>query len=627
MKDREELYSSLLDDLRARTGWEERQRIWYEMRHNGLRRKKKLPWQADLHYPLADSIIGKLKPFYYQQVFSNEVIATFIPVKGQNEGVTQAVSRFFDYQIKQNSNFETEILTTIDAMLMSGLNLLKISWDEDAKGLRFDSVDPVYAIVPYYTRDIKSCDRLCHVIPMSLNQYKSNKLYNQDEEFISRIKGRINEGTKFSAIEDTKLRREGITVGSEDNQIIVWEVYERTEDGKIFVHTFSPVAPNEDIRPTFELPYTHGQLPFVPFVMEIKDKGVYSSRGICEIVAPFEAYMCKLMNEKADAMTLYNRPLFRCEQDIPNTNNLKFGPATILPVGVQPVTMPQPPISFDQEMINQRMISEYLTSMPDFGLAQQGNTKNARTATEVSQIGALMGQSTDLRARIFRISLGYVFRQAYSVLCQFGKKNLSYSFQETFGEVPPEALEQAYAIHPSGSADGINKAVQYQKAFARLQGFANNPFVDQPALVRSVLEIDDPTLINKLLRDPNQKAMDQAEDQASENLIIESGFPAQVRPSDDHKAHLQVLLQRVQMLSQMGGGSPQSQQLYGQHLEQHLQALGQTDKNAERQIRAMLKQQAQAMQAQAQGQMQNQPQPPAGSGTTTTQSVPLAEPV
>ena len=76
--DRNDLFNALLDDLRARTGWEERQRIWYEMRHNGLRRKKKLPWQADLHYPLADSIIGKLKPFYYQQVFSNEVIATFI---------------------------------------------------------------------------------------------------------------------------------------------------------------------------------------------------------------------------------------------------------------------------------------------------------------------------------------------------------------------------------------------------------------------------------------------------------------------------------------------------------------------------------------------------------------------
>jgi hypothetical protein len=614
--DRNSLFNALLDDLRARTGWEERQRIWYEMRHSGLRRKKKLPWQADLHYPLADSIIGKLKPFYYQQVFSNEVMATFVPTKPQNDALTHAVARYFDYTIKQNSNFETEILTTIDAMLMSGMNLLKISWDEETKSIRFDSVDPVYAIVPYYTRDIKFCDRLCHVIPISVAQYKSNGLYNQDEDFILRIKGRTNEGTRFSTLEDIKLRREGITVGTEQDQIIVWEAYERLDDGKILVHTFSPLAPTEDIRPTFELPYKHGQLPFVPFVMEIKDKGVYSSRGICEIVAPFEAYMCKLMNEKADAMTLYNRPLFRCEQDIPNTNNLKFGPATILPVGVAPIAMPQPPISFDQEMINQRMISEYLTSMPDFGLAQQSNTKHARTATEISQIGSLMGQSTDLRARIFRISLGHVFRQAYSVLTQFGKKNLSYSFQEVFGEVPADALEQAYAIHPSGSADGINKAVQYQKAFARLQSLANNPFVDQPALIRSVLEIDDPALINKLMRDPNERQQDQAEDQASENLIIESGFPARVRPTDDHMAHIQVLVGRVNMLAQQGGGSIQSQQIYGQHLEQHLQALGQTDKNAERQIRRQL-----ADQVKAQAQSVNP------AGITTTQNLPLAQPV
>jgi hypothetical protein len=616
MMERNDLYKALLDDLKARTGWEERQRIWYEMRHSGLRRKKKLPWQADLHYPLADSIINKLKPFYYQQVFSNEVIASFVPSTPQTDGITQGISRWFDYCIKQESNFESEILTAIDHTLMSGLNLLKISWDEDTKAVRFDSVDPVFAIVPHYTRDVKNCDRLCHVIQMSLHQYKANKLYNQDEELIRKIKGRTGEGTRLSTLENTKFRREGITVGAEEDQVIVWEVYERDEEGKIIVHTFSPLAPEDDIRPSFELPYKHGQMPFVPFVMEIKDKGVYSSRGLCEIVAPFESYMCKLMNEKADAMTLYNRPLFRCEQDIPNSNNLKFGPATILPVGVTPVTMPQPPISFDQEMINQRMISEYLTSMPDFGMGQQQGMKNARTATEISQIGALMGQSTDLRARIFRISLGYVYRQAYSVLCQFGKKSLSYYFNQAFGTVPPEALEVEYAIHPSGSADGINKAVQYQKAFSRMQLLSGNPFVDQPSLVRSVLEIDDPALVNKLLTDPNLRGQDEKEEQAKENLIMESGYPVTVKPQDDHKAHIEVLLGRIQLLTQQGGGSQQSQQLYGQHLEGHLQGLGKTDKNAERQIRGMLRKQAQAMQ----GQMDAQAQPQ--QGVTSTQTMP-----
>jgi hypothetical protein len=123
-------------------------------------------------------------------------------------------------------------------------------------------------------------------------------------------------------------------------------------------------------------------------------------------------------------------------------------------------------------------------------------------------------------------------------------------------------------------------------------------------------------LVGKLLTDPNLRGQDEKEEQAKENLIMESGYPVAVKPQDDHKAHLEVLLGRIQLLTQQGGGSQQAQQLYAQHLESHLQGLGQTDKNSERQIRAMLKKQAQAMesQMQAQGQM--------AQGLTSTQTVP-----
>ena len=58
------LYSQVCDDIRSRQQWLSRQGTWYAMRHNGLRRQHK-PWPgaSDLHYPLADTIIEKLKPF------------------------------------------------------------------------------------------------------------------------------------------------------------------------------------------------------------------------------------------------------------------------------------------------------------------------------------------------------------------------------------------------------------------------------------------------------------------------------------------------------------------------------------------------------------------------------------
>ena len=189
MKEREELYRLLMEDVRARTSWEERQRLWYEMRHGGLRRKKKLPWQADLHYPLADSLINKLKPFYFQQVYENELAATFIPMNDQaDEALARQMSIWFDHQIKQKSNFEQEVLTCIDHTLTQGVGYLKISWNQDNKSVHFDAVDPINIILPYYTTDLSKVERICHVMQMSVDAYKSNELY--DREILSKIKGR-----------------------------------------------------------------------------------------------------------------------------------------------------------------------------------------------------------------------------------------------------------------------------------------------------------------------------------------------------------------------------------------------------------------------------------------------------
>ncbi len=110
----------------------------------------------------------------------------------------------------------------------------------------------------------------------------------------------------------------------------MWEVY-----------TYSPAAVDLDLRDPMELPYEHNQLPFVDFPYEIKDKGWFSPRGVCEILAAFELSMTAMWNHKHDAMTLYNRPLFRAERELPNSINLRFQPGQILPYGVAPVQMPQ----------------------------------------------------------------------------------------------------------------------------------------------------------------------------------------------------------------------------------------------------------------------------------------------
>src|SRR3954471_14346250 len=75
-----ELHGKICGDIRSRQVWLSRQALWYEMRHLGLRRTNKpFPGASELHYPLADSIIEKLKPFYFNQLFATETVAQFVP--------------------------------------------------------------------------------------------------------------------------------------------------------------------------------------------------------------------------------------------------------------------------------------------------------------------------------------------------------------------------------------------------------------------------------------------------------------------------------------------------------------------------------------------------------------------
>jgi len=50
------------------------------MRHEGLRRiSPPYPGAADLHFPLIDALVERLKPFYYKQLFASDQFAPLFP--------------------------------------------------------------------------------------------------------------------------------------------------------------------------------------------------------------------------------------------------------------------------------------------------------------------------------------------------------------------------------------------------------------------------------------------------------------------------------------------------------------------------------------------------------------------
>lgn len=577
--DTQKLAALVFDDLTRRKSWEDRQRIWYELRHSGLRRLNK-PWPgaADMHFPLADGMIDKFKPFYFAQLFATETLASFVSWKPQSDAATSSAAYWYDYKIKQNSNLETEILTTIDDMLMSGRPAMKIFWDEKKRAVQFDAVQPTSLIVPYYTKELQDADRITHVLTMSEDQYRANKLYRQDEDLIKRIKGlgTSQDGTATS-LDEKKALREGITYGSRSDEVIVWETYSRDENRKWQVDTYSPLAPSEVIRARFKLPYRHVKIgdewfalaPFVDFPMEIKDKGYYSPRGIPEIVAAGEKALCTMWNSKFDYMQFVCTPLFTGDIDMPNTANVRFRPGEYMK-GLTPMQMPAPPMSFDEEMNHTRAVFEQRITVPDFGIGNEEDPSGDKTATETNAIVSQNTQQVDLRARMFRKSLAMAHKQAWALLVQYDA-DYRYMYRDAPGEVTPEILNADYAISPNGSADSWNKVSQMRKAVQRKTLFANDPYIDQGELDKSILELDDPQLVQRLYRDPKEAESDQRRLQLLENPALENGSEIPPQPSDDDAVHVITLLQFVEAQGQTGKPvDPVAVQAIKNHLQAHV---------------------------------------------------------
>lgn len=568
-----DLFNAVLDDLKARQTWQERQTLWYEMRHNGLRRRNKpYPTAADLHFPLIDSVTDKLKPFYFAQIWGSELLASFTAITQQAPEMTQGAAGWFHYQMVQHTNFFDESLSAIDNMVVGGVAPMKLWWDNAEQTVQFDAIDPIYLVVPPHIKDLQKADRVTHILHLTKKAYSLRADYNQDAEVLRRICGKPTEApTK----EDEKYTREGLTCSGEADQIVLHEVWERDAQGWV-VSTYAPQAPDLEIKKPYRCTYQMGGKPFLPFVafpMEVKDKGYYASRGVAERLGAFEAYACRTWNAKADHMTFSGNPLFTHEGNEPiNLNNVQLKPGAIVPRNLQAVVFPTPPISFDQELVSTRMTAEYLIAMPDFGTGQQINTKDRKTATEINRIGTLMGMSTDLRGRLFRAQLSQLYRFAWALFREFKKDSLNFYMTEQLQDVATEALHDKYMIEPDGSPDSWNKPARMQKAVARYQLLRGNEFVNQGELTKSVIEEDEPRLVRRLYQDPKMRMADQQEDQAMELAILEMGYPARVLPADDDVVHIQLVLGRVQMQLQVGEPiTAIAWQRINEHLEGHVQ--------------------------------------------------------
>ena len=579
LKEQDPFEREIRQAINDRSEYEEKQRTWYLLRHGMIPRKREpYPGAPDQKARLIDEKIDKLKPFYVQLLYGAGQLAQFMSLESGGVDQASAAAAWFDYQMKQKSNFEREAISAIDVLLEGGGCPMKVYWDPDCKRIAFDACSPVLVIVPPGTEELHKADWLVHVLRISQAQYRRNKYYNHDGDLIKRISGK-GDGTARSG--EAEMRA-GLNCGRNDREIIVWECFKRDDYdyNKIMVQTRSPMFFKEPLKEDYELPYTQGVfaegwLPFVQWRGEITgDKDYHAPRGQAEILAPHEVGMSKAWNYILEHMDFHSRPMFEREPGVQlgNVSNWQSGPGSILPEGLKRAANESIPPSLFEERNYVRQAAEHRSAAPDFSVI--GEQGGKRTATEISAIAGQTGQGTDLRSRIFRLDLGDTYRMAWSILRDKAADSLAYIMDGEVSSIEEGALQRSYEISPNGSADSWNKGQQFAKALERFQTLRNDPFIKQGELRKDLLAADEAGSIKRLYQEPQDVQLGEVEEQHMELLLMNNRFAAKVDETDDDATHLQAIAQWFPVrMQEQPPLDPIAAGLVFQHIQEHGQAI------------------------------------------------------
>ena len=631
-----ELFARGFRILNDRQAWEAKQRKFYLMRHDGLRRvRKPFPQAADLHLKLVDEKVNQKKAFTLAQAFGQPSLATFVCMKQQMADMTQSAQDFFSFELKHRSNLIRTLQTVVDTMWLRGRGIMKAYVDPfNDYRIVHENVDPLFLVMPDDVNDFEDSYEWIHVRQMNVAKFKQDRRYCQnyqegdgvDRRIVKKLCGgadaadrlRTQRGRDFDMIELDKELRDGFTHSNNSDTIIIWEHYIRTMGG-LTVYSYCPVATDIEVRKPYGVPYkVDGRVSpgFFSFVAEVKDDGWYSPRGVAEKIADNEIYGCKVWNAKADAITFLNTPQFTSEVGVQNPANYRMAPGEVLPPGVKPAIYGTPPVSFDQEINFARQEAELSAQTPDMGVSgqkgQQGQGRQHRTAKEVS-VAASIGQvATTNEGMIFKDDLSKLYAHDWGLMLQYKRKQLTYFITDDCKVATEEALHGEYLIMAGGATDDWDKNQRVQRAEQRFEMLVGKPNIDQDELVTELLAADDARLVKKLVVPSKQR---QASESADENTEINDmcpgpnrpSFPIQAMPQQDHFTRIQTILSWLEAANKMGTptSQPEKQRLF-QHLGQHLQFLKKQNPQQFKQVEMMIRK----MESQGQPQpVQRQPQP------------------
>lgn len=299
------------------------------------------------------------------------------------------------------------------------------------------------------------------------------------------------------------------------HETCVW--YDVNDDGidERCIVTWPDAAPEAVCR-FIELPYDHGQWPYVQVKRELIDDWFYASRGIPALDEDFQVGISQKFNQDIDTQTILNTPTWITRKNaVKNIRNLKYVPGQWLEVEdptkdaqlVQNPNLSQSTFLTSAQYLkgwaNERLGRIGAASSSPVNIPGQGEG-GKKTAREVSAISYLGSQATSLDLMVFQMQMQRVYSQIDALYEQFGSEEEEIMVGEKPMKISRREIQGRFNIVPTGKFDNSMPELRFQKSLNLLKLFANDPDVKQYELKKQVMQDLDLRLARKLLLTPEE---------------------------------------------------------------------------------------------------------------------------
>jgi hypothetical protein len=572
-------------------------------------------------------LLGEAVTTFQAQAYK-ELLPAGGPVKTQVLGnydsnaelQAQRVKEFMNYQIVHKmEEYDQELDQLLFYLPLAGSAFKKIYYDESLGRAVSKFVAPEDLLVPYYTTDLESCNRITNIVKLSENEVK--KL--QNSGFYRDIKVELGDDAEQANTVNEEIEElTGMQSSYDDSEVAI--LYE--------IHTNLDLAGFEDVDengPTgIKLPYIvtidsnsnqvlsirrnfkendplKNKVEYFVHFKFLPGLGFYGF-GLTHMIGGLSKASTSIMRQLIDAGTLANLPAgFKTrgirirDEDTP----LQPGefrdvdaPGGSLRESIQPLPFKEP----SSTLLN--LLGILVDSGKTFASIAEINTGQGNPQAPVGTTMALLERSTKVLSAIHK-RLHNAQRKEFKILSNVFQEYLPNEFPymtpDGNQEVGAADFNTRVDIIPVSNPDIFSTAQRIAMAQEMMQLVNSNPQIHGPngiyesyRRMYAAIGVENPDQL--LMTPPSNEPLPIEAGMENNSLLL--GQPAQAFPEQNHDAHISVHMSLLNTPPVQSNAAVQA--MIHSHIMQHLQM--KADGIALQQLPPELKQQYDQMAAQLQ---------------------------